>query len=542
MSSLLQTDRDIRIERAAKIRAAKDIKFPPLRYWNYDACHHHDTPQVDCEYRACGGDFFNHQRVGIAWLYMMKRGLLADSTGVGKTNQILGLAALMKEKGELHDRMLIVCQTTAVLQWFEESQRWVPNINVEAAYPGLTRSQRVDKYASNWDVMIVGYHMLLKDWQMLERLDIGTLVIDDVDPLLNHDTQTHHRLDALARNTKRSVVINATTIQTRLQQIHAALVPLGGRDIFGPLDSFEKRFVRKELVASIGKQGKVTKTYHDVGYKNGAVLKEKLSPMVLRRTYDDLETGGDLRIPAIMPPRHIWLELHPAQRTRYTELQTGVMRMLREDGEQIKHVGAMVKVGYGQQICAGLAALGEEDIPSTATKLGNSVKLDWLMKAITGEWADRKVVCFIKNRGTLDALGARLDKAGIGNARIWGVDANAINRKAETDRFWRDPKCRVFMGTASIERSLNLQVANIVVNVDTHLNPARMTQILGRARRAGSTHSHVYVFNLFTRDTQEERYLHVLGRRQAVSDYVFDDQSDLYEKLSPVELLNLIKP
>jgi hypothetical protein len=69
-----------------------------------------------------------------------------------------------------------------------------------------------------------------------------------------------------------------------------------------------------------------------------------------------------------------------------------------------------------------------------------------------------------------------------------------------------------------------------------------MAQLAGRIRRAGSSHAHIWVFNLFCRDTQEERYLEVLQRRQAMADYTWGEQSELYDSLSPLELLSLITP
>lgn len=533
VSTLLETDREKRDRLCDTIKTAPDVRLPDLKYWNYTACAAHETPKVDCEFRACGGELFTHQRIGVMWLYVRKKGLLGDLPGVGKTNQTLALAALLKERGELTNRMLIVCQTPAVLQWLQEAHRWVPKLRVEAVYSGMSRNARVKRYVQDWDVMIIGYHMLLKDHSMLERLDIGTIAIDDVDPLLNHDTQTHDVITALAQNTDRCIVMNATSIQTRLEQIHAALMPAGGFEIFGSLSAFEAKYFRKELKQEVSRSGKVITKREVTGYKNGADLKKKLRPVVLRRTYEDLT---DIAMPTLMPPEHVWFDLHPEQAKKYAELKAGVLRLKTSEGEKVRKVQALAMVTYGQQICAGLPALGEDDGPQA------SVKLDWLMKQLTGPWEDRKVVCFIKNLGMISAARARLDNMGIGYATIWGPEAKASHREAEKTRFWNDPNCRVMLGTSAIERSLNFQNANILVNFDTLLNPARMQQIAGRIRRAGSKHQHVWVFNLFCRDTQEDRYLSVLQKRQAVADYTWEEQSELYEALSPMELLSLITP
>lgn len=527
----------LRDQRVMALKAASDVTLPRLKYWNYDPCPQHavesDEPKVDCEYRACGGDLFSHQRVGVMWAYVRQKGLLADLPGLGKTNVVLSLAALLKERLELSNRMIVVCQSAAVLQWYEEAARWTPKLHVIASYGGLTKQKRVKQYVGNWDVLVIGYHMLLRDWEMLENFNVDTYAIDDVDPLLNHDTQTHDRLVRLTQDATRVIVMNATSIQTKMQQIHAALMPAGGLDAFGPLSQFERRYIRTETVAEYGTDGRIYKRQEEVGLRNGNELKSKLAPLVLRRTYDDLT---DIKIPLMMPPENVWLDLHPEQAKRYKELQNGIITLKREEGTTIKHAAALAKVTYGQQICSGLPALGEEDTP-----LGSS-KLDWLMHQIMGPWADRKVLCFIKNIGLVKATQERLWKQNIGYATIWGQDNNARRRGEEVSRFWKDPNCKVFLGTSAIERSLNLQCANILVNVDTLLNPARMHQIAGRVRRAGSKHEHVFVFNLFCRDTQEERYLDVLRRRQALADFTWDEQSELYEKLSPIELLSLISP
>lgn len=519
---------------AQRAKTATRVNLGTLKFWNYEPCEHHDTPRADCEWRKCGGGFYDHQTRSIAFHYLTGRSMDASVTGAGKTIISYGLLALLKQKGELTKRALVVCQTPAVLQWLQEGQRFTPKLHIEAIYSGLSRPQRIQRYSRNYDVLIIGYHMLLKDRALLEKLGFGIVISDDVDPLLNHSNATHKAVVRLARMADRSVVFNATNIQTSLSQIHAASMAVGGFDTWGSLRSFERRYLRQEPITIYTRGGRKMQRLQTTGYKNMTEFKQLLSPMVIRSTYEDF--GKDLKMPEVMPPQDIWLELHPEQRRRYDVLQEGVLKIIKEEGTRVKHATALTKVGYGQQICAGLPALGEADGPQA------SVKLDWVMRQVTGEWADQKIVVFIKNLGMVEALQNRLKAAGVGCATIWGREADAMVRKGEVDRFWQDPKCRVIIGTAAIERSLNLQNASILVCVDTHLNPARMTQILGRIRRIGSKHDHIFVFNLFAIDTQEERYTMVLRMRQALSDFVWDEQSDLYEKLSALQLLELIKP
>lgn len=519
--------------RAAEVKGFRRVALPRLEYWNYSGCAAHPEPQVDCIYRACGGDFFDHQTVSITWLYMNRMGMVASVPGAGKTNVALGLCALLKERGELTGRAIIVCQTPAVMQWWREAARFTPRLQVAPIYSGLTKKQRIERYMGNWDILVIGYHLLMQDITMLEEMRPAVVFTDDVDPLLDHTNRTHRAVVRLCAYADRVVVMNASNIQVRLQQLHAAMVPMGGRQILGSLASFERRHMRFENTVIYGKRGKRINKRDFVGIKNMDELRAKIKPWIIRYRYEDLD---DVKMPTLMPPEDVWLDLHPLQRDRYEELRKGVLKVITEEGVKVKHAKALTMFGYGQQICAGLPALGEADGPQA------SVKLDWLMNKVTGEWDDRKIVVFIKNKGLVEALQHRLDAAGIGYGTVWGRERDPVVREAERDRFWKDPNCRVFMGTSAIERSLNLHVANIVVNVDVVLNPERMKQILGRVRRAGSAHDHVFVFTLLCVDTQEEGYLDVLRRREAVNAAVWGEQQEMFAKLSPIELLTLIRP
>ncbi len=96
----------------------------------------------------------------------------------------------------------------------------------------------------------------------------------------------------------------------------------------------------------------------------------------------------------------------------------------------------------------------------------------------------------------------------------------------------------MLIGTQTIEQSIDLQVARHMINIDTILNPARMTQLAGRLKRDGSAFAHVYIHTLVVAHSQEVGYQELL--EQALIDHIWDDRSELYEALPPVELLKLI--
>jgi SNF2 family DNA or RNA helicase len=527
-----------RWHKAARVKGLKRVNLPHLADWNYDACPQHDEPTPSCEWRACGFDPFDHQTVSASFLLMSGKAIDASATGTGKTNSILLTLCLAKHLGEPL-RAVLVVPTSAVAQWAAETARFAPGLKVSSVTAGLPRSRRVQVYANRgWEVLILGFHLATRDIDVLERIAPRQVISDDVDPILQTTNKTHKAMVRLCSSADRVVVANATNLQTRLTQLYAATVLIGGKDVWGSATSFENRYVKKEPVFiptrdSKGQKGK-QKVYKTTGYKNLNDFKAKFTPMMIRHRYEDL---SDLRIPDIVS-QNIYVTLHPAQREKYEQLQEGVLELRKKDmPPQQKEVSALSAWTHGGQICAGLSALGEPDGP------GASVKLDWTVDHIAGEWVDQKVVVYARNRGTIEALHDRLDTHGIGYATIWGAQADSEFRAGETKRFWQDPACRVMVISAAGERSLNLQNASVLVSIDLNLNPARVQQILGRIRRAGSAHTRVFAISLLASDTQEDRYMTALASRQALFDAVHDEDSgDLFERLEPETLLRLISP
>jgi len=548
---------------AWKAHEYAQFKLPKLTYWNYDLCRQHrrgwieiyndvengnpdaerlitTRPKPGC--RKCGIHFREHQHISIMWMYLKKRGLLADTMGSGKTTSAGGLVAMLMETGELSlrrvkggadgmGRVVITPRSPALHQWYDELLRMIPSLSIVIAEG--TKKQRRELYAQPWHVLLIGPEMLNQDIDDIMRFDLSLFITDDIDSLRNPETDTSYSCDRLGRKADRYFIMSGTPLQKRLPEIHAVLDGVGGDRILGNRSKFERDFVRSETVTQydertgieIGKQ-KIT------GYKNTGLLKRQIAPLIMRRTAADLT---DVHLPAIVPD-DIFLDLYPQQRAKYEELKKGVIKILREEGEQIKHTTALSKLHYGAAICGGLATLGELDGPYT------SVKMDWIIDKIQdgGDLGDEKVVIFAQFKTSIRALQTRMTAAGIGFETVWGEVKDKTARRNSQERFWNDPSCRILLGTRAIEQSLNLQVARHLINMDMILNPARMEQLAGRIRRDGSAFQHVFVHNLLTVGTQEERYLPLLEREAAIAGHIWDESSELFQSLSPMDMLQLI--
>ena len=536
---------DKRDNAALRVKTAKDYQLPYIPFWNDKPCLKHELwkdefgvvkkgiPKPGC--RKCGILPRKHQKVGSMWLYLKHKALLADSTGTGKTVNAALLIALMRMSGETSGKrkIIVVCRAPAIFQWRDELVRAMPDLNVEVA--SGTKKERMQKYCFGWEVLVIGPQMLLNDKEALENFNLAAVITDDVDTLRNRKNKSAQAIRKLAASSPRTVIMSATPLQKRLPEMYGVLEPIGGIGLFGNEYRFLNRYVNTERVTIPGQRlrpGQKPKTYMKMlGYKNINEFKTLISPLVLRRTPSDID---DVEMPAIVP-NDVFLELYKPQRDKYEELREGVLKIVKSEGVQVKHAEALAKLIYGSQICTGLVSIGEEDLPNTA------VKLDWIMDKLErgGDFSEEKVVIFANWKNSVRAIQNRLMNAGIGFETIWGENSDKAARKASVDRFWDDPSCQVLLGTSAIEQSLNLQCARHLINVDMIPNPARMTQLAGRISRDGSQHKTVYVHNLLTYDTQEENYLPVLEREQALIDTVWDSTSELFRQLSGLELLQL---
>jgi len=522
---------------ALRLRTLRDFDLPELHWFNTDPCSRHDSLDHGANQippcRACGIRFRKHQRVGIAWLWVRGKGLIADQVGTGKTAQAAGLMAALKQTGDLSfaNRAIVVCRPAAVEQWQQELQRFLPRVPITAV--AGARKQRVERYLHPWEVLVTNQHLLVNDREQLEMFNLAVLVVDDIDPLRNPQTQTAYAIKRIAGRAERVAVLTATPLQKRLHEIHSVLEPVGGYEVFGSLTRFRRDYVREELVNVYNKKlGRMVKTKKIVGYQHLDDFKTKLVPLTLRRTADDID---DVDLPVISPPNNVYLDLHPAQRQRYDDLRKGVRTLIKAEGELVKRTTATTAWINGAKICAGLGAIGEPDGP------GASVKLDWVIDhVVDGDLAEEKVVVFCHFQSTVESLGQRLTDAGVGHVLIWGRENDRTVRQRNVSRFWDDPTCRVLIGTEAIEQSLNLQVSRHLINVDQLLNPARMQQLAGRIRRDGSAFRTVYVHNLLARHTHEEGLLDLLSREQAMADHVWGESNQLYDALSPLALLEMI--
>ncbi len=546
---------------AETVRLSHDIRLPDLPNWNDGACARHGgiglDPVPGCQ--RCGVIPRRHQRIGITWLWLTKRAGLFDSTGLGKTVQIAGLLALMLADGKLDDRRaLIIVRAATIGQWQAELSRMIPSLQT-VAVTGNAR-ERGAKLARPWQAAIVGPEMLVskvsKGLAQLRQFDLGTVVCDDIDALKN-ENKTSKVVQRLCGQADRVVIATATPLDKRLTQLYDLGTMLDWGAVLGSKEAFLHRYVdmqqswytpklkpvmckacrawlrpdykQRAWVDQAGRRGPCPRqpghahfplsrmkpeakcTWVDKGpvQANLPEFRARIAPLVLRRTAADCD---DIAMPDCEPSQ-VWLDLGAGQRARYDEIRKGILSRVNEVGE----LSRAEAQNWWMRAWQCVSSLANFDSGIS----GESVKLDWVVDALTGDLSDEPVVVYCHFRATLADLSYRLDKAGVGNARIWGEQ-----RAGEQDaaiRAFNSGQRRVMLITSAGGMGLNLQRSRRVILVDTPRSAARVQQIIGRVRRDGSVHETCYVTQLFATVALERELSAMISREAMMSAAVLDD-------------------
>ena len=140
-----------------------------------------------------------------------------------------------------------------------------------------------------------------------------------------------------------------------------------------------------------------------------------------------------------------------------------------------------------------------------------SLVLQERLAELFGDSPNEKVIVFTQFRETQRFLGELL------TARGWNVNLFHGQMKPEdkdnaVERFKSENGSQVLISTEAGGEGRNFQFCHYLVNYDLPWNPMRVEQRIGRVDRIGQEEA-ISIFNLWVKDTVEERVLEVLENR-----------------------------
>ena len=436
-----------------------------------------------------------YQLDGIAFAVGTGRAVLADDMGLGKTIQGIGAAELLAREAGI-SKVLVVCPASVKSQWRLEMMRFSDRSHQLVLG---SAKERAAQYDHPCFFTICNYEQVLRDLLAIERVKWDFIILDEGQRIKNWEAKTSRVIKAL--KSPFALVLSGTPLENRLDELYSVVEFIDDRRL-GPAFRFYNRY------RIVDEKGKV------LGYKNLDELRERLKPVLLRRTRKMVMSELPPRTTEIrrIPPTGEQLDIHNAQ-----------MRIIKTIISK-KYISEMdlLRLQKALLICrmaANSTFLVDKVPPGYSSKL---VEFENLIDQLIEE-EDRKIVLFSEWTTMLGLIEPLLGKRKAGYVRLDGSIPQK-KRQGLIHQFQREPDCKFFITTNAGAIGLNLQAANTVINVDLPWNPAILEQRISRVHRMGQKRP-VQAYLLVTEETLEEKLLGTLSAKHELALAALDPDS-----------------
>src|SRR5260370_5145710 len=371
--------------------------------------------------------------------------------GLGKTPQAVGVAELLAREAAIR-KVLVICPASLKSQWRNEICRFVDR-DVQLIV-GQTAG-RAEQYRSNCFFTVCNYEQVLRDILAIEQVPWDLIVLDEGQRIKNWEGKPSRVIKGL--RSRFALVLSGTPLENRTDELCSVVQFIDDRRL-GP--GF--RFFNQHRI--LDDRGKV------VGYRNLDQLRERLRPILLRRTRNDVRLEVPERTTEIVriPPTDEQKSMHD---THMQIVATIVAKNFLTEMDLLRLRTHLLMC----RMAADGTFLVNKEQPNWSSKLE---RLAGLFDEGAAE-ESRKVVLFSEWTTMLDLIEPLLKERGLDFVRLDG-SVPQKRRQELVETFQNNPSCRLFLTTNAGSTGLNLQAANTVINVDLPWNPAVLEQRIGR--------------------------------------------------------------
>ena len=421
-----------------------------------------------------------YQRTGAQWLCLVKRGVLADEQGTGKTVTALTAARLAAPT-----RALILCSNSKKQDWGDHAREW-GGAPVAVLHGGPSRrDQALEEWKEGY--LVAGYGTASAHLEDLQgRVDL--VIVDEAHTLRNKDTRLFSAIRAITRRAEYVFLLTASPTVNKLTDLWP-LLDICDPKRFSSYWGFVYRFCEVE----------------DDGYglKVGGIrpgeegnVQRIMKPYVLHRE-------GMLDLPAC---RH---RVHPY---RMSSEQADLYQCMKRDGTAT--LGGEVAVALSDlslitrlrqmAIHPGLVFEGYQG-PS---------KLDALLEVV--QERGTKAIAFTQFAAVADRAAALLSGHGIEALAYTGAMSEQQRNAAEAA--FRRGSAQVLILTHGVGgEGLNLVEAERVIFIDLAWHPAGNLHALKRILRIGQTSADLEAVYLLAEGTIENHVWAIVRGKRPVT-------------------------
>ncbi len=470
--------------------------LPPIKY-------HLNRAKSGEQFR---GKLMNFQKEGLDFLLKSSgNALLADEMGLGKTVQTLSYVATEKQTFPV----LVVAPLVTLNNWEREISKFMKKKSrngriIESESPSSTiiRTGKSQELPVT-DFYIINYELLYKRLSDLSKLNIRTIVCDEVHNLRSKTTQKYKAVKKLAALPSISyrIGLSGTPIYNRGSEIWPIV------DILRPglLGSF-KEFC--EYFCYVNEKGKAIVLEN----KRASLRNELQKHVMLRRKKSDVlkELKDKVRYKEVIDADtdyyfdelgKIWTKLEAEQKDAETAFDKSA--------------------SYQRAIQSERQIAGVAKLPHVINFVKNIMEIE------------ESVVVFCHHKVIHKLLHESLEE--FSPVSIIGGQTDK-HRQEQIDKFQRGESKLMIAGLRAGNVGINLTRAKYVIFAELDWSPAIHRQAEDRLHRIGQKNT-VFAYYLIGNGTLDDHVANILVDKSYEIDSIMDETADTYENKDKAELI-----
>jgi len=446
--------------------------------------------------RFVNADLYPYQQKGVLFALKAGRVLIADDMGLGKTIQAITTTEILRTHFGVTN-VLIIAPTSLKYQWYNEIKKFTNNSSIRVIEGNLDK--RKHQYKETETYKIASYGVALNDIDYINASNFDLIILDEAQKIKNWQTKTAQNLKKL--KSEYAIVITGTPLENKIEELHSIVEFIDPYRLGALFRFLDKHQLKDET-------GKV------IGYDNLHDISRALDGILLRRTKTEIKKQLPERI-----DKNYFIDITKEQEEIHEDYQYIVTKLV----SKWRRFGFLSEKDRQRLLISlGCMRMVSDTTYILDQKTNHGKKIDELIEILKDifENTENKLVIFSQWERMTRLVARELKKMNIGFEYLHGGVPSA-KRNDLINNFNNDVNKRVFLSTDAGGVGLNLQTANIVINIDLPWNPAVLEQRIGRVHRLGQQQN-VQVINLVSKGTIEHRILGTLSFKKSTFDGVLD--------------------
>ena len=476
---------------------------------------------------------YPYQLQGIEYFLNHDKGLLLDAPGLGKTLQMIYLAEELKAQEHI-EHCLIICGIASLRTNWEKEIRKHSNescviigarINKNGRLVWNTVQKRAEQLRNKLDefFVIINVEGLIDD-RIVDAINngenkFGLIVLDEAHKCKG--SGSIRGLNLLEIQAPHQVAMTGTLLLNKPVDAYMPLAWIGvekksKKKGTSGITKFENTYCVYSEPIVVNKKKPNKKKSILIGYKNLDVFKDEIESCSLRRTKELLD----------LPPKNFIdevLVMEPDQEKFYETIKNSVEEEFKE---LAKDLCDKVTLSANNLLSLSTRLRQASSCPSVLTTDNiSSCKINRAIDLVEEIVSNGNKVVIMS---TFKEPVYILQKELAGYKPLIGTgDIKEDEISSNIDLFQQDDEHKVFIGTISkMGTGFTLTRASYMIFIDLPWTAGLYEQTCDRIHRIGAK-SPVFIYNLICKDTIDEATYQAIQVKQALSDFVIDDnQSD----------------